>query len=59
MQSIGAFLDKLILFSVGIYFIFLSYKNKEKLGDKAAKIRLGGILLVAVGVILTIVHFFK
>ncbi|MFH1338778.1 MAG: hypothetical protein ABIH40_02910 [Candidatus Omnitrophota bacterium] len=58
-MNIGAFLDKLIWFGAGIYFIFLSVKKKEKLGSKAALIRFCGIILIVLGVILSFLSIFK
>ena len=59
MQNIGAFLDKIFYFAAGIYLIVLSYKNKEKLGDKVMLTRVGGILLIIVGIMFTIRFFFE
>ncbi len=59
MEIIGALLDKIFYFGAGIYLIVLSYKNKEKLGGTAMSIRVGGILLIIVGIMFTIKYFFE
>jgi hypothetical protein len=53
-QNIGAIIDKLIFFGCGIYFIVLSIKNREKLGNKVAMVRFSGILLILIGIVFTI-----
>jgi uncharacterized membrane protein YhaH (DUF805 family) len=53
-MNMGAVIDKLIWFGLGIYFIFLSIKQKEKLANKAALIRFLGIVLIFVGVLFTL-----
>lgn len=53
MEHIGSLIDKLIWFGAGIYFIFLSVKSKERLGDKASLVRFGGIILIVVGIVFT------
>jgi len=58
-MSPGAIIDKLFWFGAGIYFIFLSVKKKEKLGDKAALIRFCGILLIFVGLIFSLIALLK
>lgn len=57
--NIGAILDKLIWFGIGIYLVYLSVKRKEKLGNKAALIRFCGIILIALGIILSLISIFK
>lgn len=58
-MNTGAFLDKLIWFGAGIYFIFLSVKKKERLGNKAALIRFCGIVLIVLGAVLSFLSIFK
>ncbi|MDD5195061.1 MAG: hypothetical protein PHQ96_05260 [Candidatus Omnitrophica bacterium] len=58
-QSIGAVMDKLIWFGFGIYFIVLSIKKREKLGNKAAFIRFAGILFIFIGLLSAIMSIIK
>lgn len=58
-ENIGAFLDKLIFVGIGIYLIFLSVKKKEKLGSKVALVRFGGIILIVLGIIQTLMALFR
>jgi len=58
-MNIGAIIDKLIYFGIGVYCIFLSIKQKEKLGNKAAMIRLAGIIFIGLGVLYTILALVK
>jgi hypothetical protein len=58
-MNIGAIIDKLIWLGLGIYFIFLSIKQKEKLGNKAAFIRFSGIVLILVGIMFSILAIIK
>ena len=53
-SNIGSIIDKLVWFVCGIYFIVLSIKNKEKIGNKAALVRFSGIVLVFIGFLFTI-----
>ncbi len=55
MENIGALLDKLVYFAIGTYCLWASVKRKEKLGDKAALMRLCGIIFIIVGVVFTLV----
>ena len=58
-ETIGALIDKLFYFGIGIYFIVLSYKNKDKLGNKATITRIAGIGLIIVGILFTIKYIFE
>lgn len=58
-MNIGALIDKLLWFVIGIYFIVLSIKQKGKLGNKAALIRFSGIILIFVGLLFTILAIIK
>ena len=58
-MNIGTVIDKLIWFGVGIYFIFLSVKNKEKLKDKAALVRFAGITFIILGIVFSLMSVFK
>jgi len=56
---VGAVIDKLIWFGCGIYFIVLSIRNKEKLGNKAALVRFSGIALIFAGLLFTVASIIK
>lgn len=58
-MSVGAFFDKVFYIGIGIYFLYLSKSKKEKLGDKAALVRLGGIIFLGMGIISIIIALFK
>lgn len=58
-MNIGSVIDKLIWFSIGIYFIFLSARKKEKLADKAALVRFAGIIFIILGIVFSLVSVFK
>jgi len=58
-MNIGEVVDKLIFFGFGIYCIFLSKKNKEKLGEKAALLKLCGIIFIVIGIIFSLMALFK
>ncbi len=58
-MSVGAFFDKIFYLGMGIYLIYLSINKKEKLGNKAALVRLGGIFFIASGVIGLIIALIK
>lgn len=47
-MNIGSILDLIIEVGIGIYFIFLSIKRKEKLGNKAVFIRFAGIVFLII-----------
>jgi len=59
MGNIGAVIDKLFWFVIGAYFIFLSVKQKEKLGNKIALVRFSGIVLILVGIMFSIMAMIK
>lgn len=58
-MNIGAIIDKLIYFGIGAYCIFLSIKQKEKLGNKAVMARLAGIIFIGLSVLYTILALVK
>ncbi len=49
-MSVGAFFDKIMYLGFGIYIFYLSVAKKEKLGNKAALMRLLGILMILLGI---------
>lgn len=53
-MNIGAIIGKLFWFVLGIYNIFLSIRQKEKLGNKAVMVRFAGILMLLVGLLVII-----
>lgn len=55
MMNIGAMIDKLVWLVLGIWFIYLSIKQKEKLGKKTALARFGGIVAILYFIFLLIV----
>jgi len=50
MEFLGLLLDKFILLILGGTSLFVSIKKKEKLGNKAALLRAGGIFLLVWGI---------
>jgi len=52
----GAILDNLILLGIGIGFIYMSIKQKEKLGKKAGLAMLGGIIAIIYAVFLFVIR---
>ena len=58
-MSVGAFFDKIIMIGFGVYCIYLSNSQKEKLGNKAKLMKWAGIVMVVCGGLLTIAVFFK
>jgi hypothetical protein len=59
MANIGAVIDKVFWFVIGIYFIFISVKQKEKLGNKAALVRFSGIVLILIGIVFSVMAMIK
>jgi len=58
-MSVGAFFDKIVMIGFGVYFIYLSNKNKEKLGEKGKFMKWGGVVMVVSGVVMTLAAFSK
>ena len=50
-MNIAAILDNLVYLGIGICFIYVSIKQKDKLGKKFMIARLGGIASFAIGII--------
>ena len=55
-ENIGALIDKLVCVSLGVICVYLSVKQKEKLGNKTIFVRLGGIVIVLYNIFLLIVQ---
>ena len=45
------YLDTIFMVGFGIYFIWLSFAKKEKLGSKSKLIMAGGIAFIVLGII--------
>jgi len=58
-SNIGAIIDNLVYLVIGVWLIYLSVKQKEKLGNKVTITRLGGIIAIIAGIIGLIFIFLK
>ncbi len=59
-MSVGAFFDKVVMIAIGGYFIYLSKKKKEHLGEKKARwLRIGGIVLIVTQLLLAALEQLK
>lgn len=50
-MNIGAFYNSIIEIAIAVYFIYLSKKQKDKLGNKAKWFFYGGIALLIYGIL--------
>jgi hypothetical protein len=56
-MSVGSFFDKIIMLAIGIYFIYLSTAKKDKLGNKAKFMEIGGFIITGIALIQIIAAF--
>ena len=49
-MKIAVILDNLVYLGIGIYFIYVSIKQKDKLGKKVTIVRFGAIAALGIGI---------
>ena len=58
-MDIGTIIEQLIYFTLGVTCLFLSIKQRRRLGDKATLVWLAGIIFIGLGLLYTILALNK